>query len=121
MAEDLLTALQQQAQALTREETLQLVHALLAHVQATPPSQGAPTPLSPDASQARLAWLKAHHDSHGGQYVALDGTTLVAVGPTYRTAWEGAYAAGQPQAFITSLPQPDEVAEWGGYGRQPHA
>ena len=64
----------------------------------------------------RLEWMKAHRAEYGGQHIALDGATLVAVGQTYREAKEKALAAGMPGAFVTYLPKPDEVAEWGGWG-----
>ena len=63
----------------------------------------------------RLEWLKAHREEYGGQYVALDGERLVAVGPNYRIAREKARAAGKTDAFVTYLPKPDEVAEMGGW------
>jgi hypothetical protein len=63
----------------------------------------------------RLEWLKAHREEYGGQYVALDGERLLAVGPNYRVAREKARAAGKADAFVTYLPMPDEVAEMGGW------
>jgi hypothetical protein len=63
----------------------------------------------------RLEWLKAHREEYGGQYVALDGDRLIAVGPNYRVARENARAAGKTHAFITYLSKPDEIAEMGGW------
>lgn len=63
----------------------------------------------------RMGWLKSHREEHGGQYVALDGDQLLAVGPNYRIAREKALAAGKPNAFVTYLSKPDEVAEMGGW------
>jgi hypothetical protein len=68
-----------------------------------------------DMRRGRIEWLKAHRDVYGGQYVALDGTQLVAIGPNYRVARERACAAGKPQAFVTYMSKPDEVAAWGGW------
>jgi hypothetical protein len=65
--------------------------------------------------QRRLEWLKSHREEHGGQYVALDGDQLLAVGPNYRIAREKALAAGKPNAFVTYLSKPDEIAEMGGW------
>lgn len=64
----------------------------------------------------RLEWLKAHREEYGGQYVALDGERLLAVGPNYQAAREKARAAGKADAFVTYLPMPEEVAEMGGGG-----
>ena len=81
-----------------------------------------PKPQSPhvnngddDIRQRRLEWLKSHREEYGGQYVALDGDQLLAVGPTYRIAREKALAAGKPNAFVTYLSKPDEIAEMGGW------
>jgi hypothetical protein len=69
-----------------------------------------------EVRRQRLGWMKAHRAEYGGQHVALDGAVLVAVGQSYREAKEKALAAGKPGAFVTYLPKPDEVAEWGGWG-----
>ena len=69
-----------------------------------------------DATRGRrLEWLKSHREEHGGQYVALDGDRLIAVGPNYRVAREKALAAGKPNAFVTYLSKADEMAEMGGW------
>ena len=65
--------------------------------------------------QLRMQWLKSHREEHGGQYVALNGDQLLAVGSNYRIAREKALAAGKPNAFVTYLSKPDEVAEMGGW------
>jgi hypothetical protein len=65
--------------------------------------------------QLRMEWLKTHREEYGGQYVALDGAQLLAIGPNYRTAREKALAAGKPSAFVTYLSKPDEIAEMGGW------
>lgn len=65
--------------------------------------------------ERRLEWLKSHREEYGGQYVALDRDQLLAVGPSYRIAREKALAAGKPNAFVTYLSKPDEIAEMGGW------
>ncbi len=65
--------------------------------------------------QLRMEWLKAHREEHGGQYIVLDGDRLLAVGPSFRIAREKALAAGKPDAFVTYLSKPDEIAEMGGW------
>ena len=65
--------------------------------------------------QLRMEWLKTHREEYGGQYVALDGDQLLAVGSNYRIAREKALAAGKPNAFVTYLSKSDEVAEMGGW------
>src|SRR6185369_11662033 len=68
-----------------------------------------------ESRHRRLEWLKCHREDLGGQYVALDGDRLIAVGPNYRIAREKALAAGKPNAFVTYLSKPDEIAEMGGW------
>ena len=81
------------------------------HVQPVQSSNG-----DDDKTRARrLEWLKSHRDEYGGQYVALDRDTLVAVGPNYRSARQKAVAAGKPDAFVTYLSKSDEVAQMGGW------
>jgi hypothetical protein len=114
MSVTILEAIKQQAATLTAQEKLQLAHYLLEQVEL---DQQTPGNKSTDARRReRLEWLKAHREAYGGQYVAIDGAQLVAVGPNYRIAREGARAAGKPHAFVTYLSKPDEVAEWGGWG-----
>ena len=67
------------------------------------------------ARERRLEWLKSHREQYGGQYVALDGDRLIAVGPNYRVAREKALTAGKTNAFVTYLSKPDEIAEMGGW------
>ena len=68
-----------------------------------------------DTRAKRLAWLKANREQHGGQYVALAGDELVAIGRTMREAKEAAHGAGEFDVFVTYLPKPDEAAEMGGW------
>ncbi len=68
-----------------------------------------------ETRERRLEWLKSHREEYGGQYVALDGDRLLAVGPNYPIAREKALAAGKPNAFVTYLPKPDEIGEMGGW------
>jgi hypothetical protein len=68
-----------------------------------------------ETRERRLDWLKSHREEYGGQYVALDRDQLLAVGTSYRIAREKAVAAGKPNAFVTYLSKPDEIAEMGGW------
>ena len=68
-----------------------------------------------ETRERRLEWLKSHREEYGGQYVAIDGDRLIAVGPNYRVAREKALAAGKTNAFVTYLSKPDEMAEMGGW------
>jgi len=41
-----------------------------------------------------MKWLAAHAREYVGQWVALDGDTLIAHGPDHRQAWAAAEASG---------------------------
>lgn len=80
-----------------------------------PRRQASHTAVDDEVRRQRLEWLKSHREEYGGQYVALDGDQLLAVGPNYRVAKEKALAAGKPNAFVTYLSKADEIAEMGGW------
>jgi len=77
--------------------------------------QGSHAAVDDETRRRRLEWLKSHREEYGGQYVALDGDQLLAVGPNYRLAREKAVAAGKSNAFVTYLTKTDEIAEMGGW------
>jgi hypothetical protein len=109
-----------EARKLTPEERRELAEALLEEGERSAAGTGGHRDEEGHATggeirQRRLEWLKAHRSEYGGQHLALDGATLVAVGRSYREAKEKALSVGKPYAFITYLPKPDEVAEWGGW------
>lgn len=122
MSADLLDEVKRQTQALTLQERAQLAAYLAEQLQsehqALPVADDGEREVDPndDLRQQRMAWLKENQKIHGGRYVALDGAQLVGVGLTYREAREAARASSKPEAFVTYLPKPDEIAQWGGWG-----
>jgi hypothetical protein len=108
-----------EARALSRAEQQKLRQALDQELEQESRGRTSSTPRNngDDAAtrERRLEWLKSHRQEYGGQYVALDRDQLLAVGPSYRIAREKALAAGKPNAFITYLAKPDEIAETGGW------
>jgi hypothetical protein len=110
-----------EARSLSPAEKRKLRHVLdLELEQATSQDRAHPTHSdNGDAAtrERRLEWLKSHREEYGGQYVALDGDQFLAVGPNYRIAREKAMVVGKPNAFVTYLPKPDEIAEM-GVGRE---
>ena len=108
-----------EARSLSPAEKRKLRQALdleLEHVKAQDRAQPMHTENGDDETRGRrLEWLKSHREEYGGQYVALDRDRLIAVGPNYRVAREKALAAGKPNAFVTYLSKPDEIAEMGGW------
>lgn len=109
-----------EARKLTPEERRELAEALLEEGERSVAGTGGRGDEEGRATggeirRRRLEWLKAHRSEYGGQHVALDGITLVAAGRSYREAKEKALSTGKADVFITYLPKPDEVAEWGGW------
>jgi hypothetical protein len=99
-----------------KEKLRQFLDLELEQVKARDRAQPTPGENGDDDTRARrLEWLKSHREEYGGQYVALDGAQLIAVGPNYPNAREKALAAGKPNAFVTYLPKPDEIGEMGGW------
>jgi hypothetical protein len=114
MSTELLESIKRQIHSLTTAQKAELASFL--NEQLRPGTDGGPEEQDSEAFRAmRMNWLKAHREQCGGQYVALHGDNLIAVGGSYRIARENAILAGRPDAFVTYLPKPDEVAEWGGW------
>ena len=86
MSVDIMTAIKQQAATLTVQEKLQLANYLLEQARLDQQPRSNRSTMEQDMRRGRLEWLKAHREVYGGQYVALDGTQLVAIGPNYRAA-----------------------------------
>jgi hypothetical protein len=110
----------QEARKLTPEQRRELAEALLEEGEEAPAGtvnhdDKEERVAGVEVRRQRLEWLKAHRGEYGGRHVALDGVALVATGLSYREAKEKALSAGKPDVFITYLPKPDEVAEWGGW------
>lgn len=61
-----------------------------------------------------LAWLKAHREEYGGQYVALHGDRLVGSGKSIREAANAARRNGCLTPFLVHVPRP-EGEYWGGW------
>jgi hypothetical protein len=61
-----------------------------------------------------LAWLKAHREEYGGQYVALHGDRLVGSGKNIREAANAARRNGCLTPFLVHVPRP-EGEYWGGW------
>lgn len=116
MPTEILEAVKQQVNALSHQERIELSHFLAEQLQQEEfdAAQGKETTQAEDRRREQMAWLKAHAETHGGQYVALVGSELVGVGRTFREAVEAARAVGRRDAFVTYLPKPDEVIEMEG-------
>jgi hypothetical protein len=114
MSTELLESIKRQIHSLTTAQKAELASFL--DEQLRPRNRGIAEEQDCEASRVkRMNWLKAHREQYGGQYVALHGDELIAVGGSYRTARENAILAERPDAFVTYLPKPDEVAQWGGW------
>ncbi|MGH9842343.1 MAG: DUF5678 domain-containing protein [Blastocatellia bacterium] len=117
MSVEMLDAIKQQVSGLSLREKTDLLRFL--HEQ-TRQDTAISSPV-PDIDRAeiirrkRMEWLKGNAEEHGGQYVALEEDRLVATGVTFRAAKEAAAAAGKENVFVTYLPKPDEVLQFGGW------
>jgi hypothetical protein len=116
-----LESIKQQIASLSRQEQAELSEFLAEQMRQDRAASSA-TSLPPEAGDAaeagrrqRMEWMKANQAEYGGQYVALDGSKLVAVGQTFPEAARAAHAAGVAQPFVTYLPKPDEVGYMGGW------
>ena len=50
-----------------------------------------------------MKWLAAHAHEYAGQWVALDGDTLIAHDPDHRQVWAAAEASGAYPPLVTFL------------------
>lgn len=66
-----------------------------------------PIPL-PDGQQ-ELAWLTANRRQYAGQWVALDGSRLIAANPDHDEVWAAANADGAYLPLITFIENPDQI------------
>lgn len=76
-----------------------------------PLSWTTPEPVSP--CRAELEWLAKESREYAGQWVALDGSRLVAHGAKLASVRAAAEAAGVPQPFFASVP--DDDLPFGGW------
>ena len=60
------------------------------------------------------AWLHQHGGEYAGEWVALDGSILIAHGPSGLAAWESARKAGVTHPLIVHLPDSPELP-FGGW------
>jgi hypothetical protein len=59
-------------------------------------------------------WLKEHHSEFPGDWVALEGASLVAHGPSARQVLEAAKSAGYEQPLIVHIPSEPQLP-FGGW------
>lgn len=65
--------------------------------------------------RVQMEWLKANREKYGGQYVVLDGATLLGVAKNYPAGRQIAKQANVPAAFVVYLSKPDESGYCGGW------
>lgn len=105
--------------SLPPDEKRQVLLALEADVRAledrSPEDDRSSSEPSSDVRAGRLEWLKNNRHHYGGNYVVLDGITLIGTAASYREGRELALAKGVNDAFVDYLPAIDEVGEMGGW------
>ena len=110
MSAELLKTIKQQSEELTPEEKSQLAHHLLEQVNGQEQSEERHSNIVDDRTRRRrLEWLKAHREEYAGQYVALDGDTLVGHGATIGEAHKQAKQNGVQDPFLVRLTSENEV------------
>jgi hypothetical protein len=62
-----------------------------------------------------LRWLDQHRQTYLGQWVCLDGETLVSSGNNARQVYKEAKATGIAIPFIQQVRKDDAVPFWGGW------
>jgi hypothetical protein len=75
------------------------------------PSAGS-YPAEQNPRDAELAWLRAHErelaKQYAGQWIAVDGSELVAIAPDLLDLLQQASDKGHPHPFVTALPADPE-------------
>lgn len=115
-----LESIKQQIASLSRQEQAELSEFLAEQMKQDRTAALASTATEAgNAAEVRrrqhLEWMKANRAEYGGQYVALDGGNLVAVGKTFPEAERAARVSGVEKPFVTYLSKPDEVGYMGGW------
>ena len=62
-----------------------------------------------------MLWLAKHARHYAGQWVALNGSSLIAHGPDPATVREQARAAGVERPLLTHLPDEGDELPFGGW------
>jgi hypothetical protein len=62
-----------------------------------------------------LRWLEEHRQAYLGQWVCLDGETLVSNGEDARQVYKEAKAKGVAVPFIQQVREEDDTPFWGGW------
>jgi Family of unknown function (DUF5678) len=63
----------------------------------------------PSNGAESLRWLAEHRREYAGQWVALDGTRLIAHGPNHDDVWAAAQADGAYLPLVTFVEDPDNI------------
>ncbi|MFN0121808.1 MAG: DUF5678 domain-containing protein [Blastocatellia bacterium] len=67
-----------------------------------------PSPM-PGNGMAALQWISGHGREYAGQWVALDGSRLIAHGPDHNEVWSAALADGASLPMVTFVEDPDHI------------
>ncbi len=113
MSVEQLSNLKQQIAALPFSEKEQLAAFLSEQLAQADESLSTNDITDDEIRQRRLEWIKAHREEYAGQYVALQGDSLVGVGSTIKEAHEQAKAKGFPNPFLVRLDSENEILSAG--------
>lgn len=67
-----------------------------------------PLPMPSNGTES-LCWIAEHRREYAGQWVALDGTRLIAHGPNHDDVWAAAQADGAYLPLVTFVEDPDNI------------
>ena len=115
-----LNSIKQQLTALSADEKLDLVEYLKEQAQKDKEVEAAAAQANGQAAKPdpyclrETEWLRQHRHEYAGQYVALEGDSLVSFGPDGRTVIRQAREAGVKAPYIARIEAADELP-FGGW------
>ena len=96
MSVEVLDEIKKRTAILSNQEKSALANYLLKQTKEASPKNN----VNEEMQHRQLEWLKANREKYAGQYVALDGETLVGHGATMKEAKEQANQNGAENPFL---------------------
>jgi len=112
MQTETLTQIKQQIVLLDEDSKKDLADFLAEELEGK--NQSAVLPISDEARQAQIEWLKENREKYAGKYVALEESELVGIGNTLREARQQAKEKGFHNPFLTFVYSENDIP-FGGW------
>lgn len=109
MSVEIMDSIKKQAAVLTDQEKTALAKYLLEQSK----NENSAKIENDETKHRQLEWLKKNREKYAGQYVALDGETLVGHGTTIREASEQAKQNGAENPFLIRVFSEESVVSAG--------